>query len=153
MDFVDGCDHNKNTLEISVVESDIINNKSACYIYRLCHIGGNFIKAISWLPDLPNDKKININMDEAYRKSCVNSHYKTMELLLITKRICNETVNKNYKHYNNEIIKLIFDIGYTPLNDGMRKYYQEYNRTKHRIKQDVGKYLILDLTDIIYEYY
>jgi ankyrin repeat protein len=111
------------------------------------------MEVAKWLLSLPNNN-ININAidDEAFMWSCKKGHIEIIKLLIKTKKIDNEIINKYFKYYNKEIIKLIFDIGYTPLNTEMKKYHEEYKEMKLKMKHEVNKYMIPELTDLVYEY-
>jgi hypothetical protein len=61
-------------------------------------------------------------------------------------------VNTYAKYYNKEIIKLIFDMGYIALNEQMKGYFEEYTKTKLTTKREICKYMIPELTDLIYDY-
>jgi hypothetical protein len=132
-------------------------NAQDAFISSCCN---GHLEVAKWLLSLsqgplrmPNSN-ININAanDYAFTESCYYEHFEIIKLLLGTGKISNEMVNMYVKYYNEDIIKQIFDMGYIPLNEKMKEYFEEYTKMKLITKREICKYMIPELVDLIYEY-
>src|SRR5271169_2986019 len=99
------------------------------YAFRFSCFYGH-IELAKWLHSL--GANIHAGNDSAFRFSCYNGHIELAKWLLTVGNINNEVVNQQYVKYNDEIIKVIFDNYYVPLNDAMKKYYYAYKNNEIR---------------------